>query len=84
MAHRLEQRQTQKVRARRRVFLWSRVGTIPILVMAMILPHIMKIPDKKIHFLGYTVHYLVASHGVVDLGHAGPVLGAGAEFYKMA
>jgi Cu+-exporting ATPase len=38
---RLLERQEQKVKARRNAFLWSLVGSLPILVVTMILPHVL-------------------------------------------
>ena len=38
---RIAQRQEEKLRKRKRAFLWSLVGTLPILILTMVLPHVL-------------------------------------------
>lgn len=82
---RYRQRQNDKVKTRRSAFLWAMVGTLPILTLTMILPHV--IPNLFGH---RRVEIPVLNHeldleALVLLLLATPVqFLCGWEFYKMA
>jgi Cu+-exporting ATPase len=86
----LQDRQERKVRARRNAFCGSLLGTVPILTLTMILPHLpdrFSIPFLQHHFelWGLGHNYTFQVQAVLLWILATPVqFIAGWEFYKMA
>jgi P-type Cu+ transporter len=78
----LQQRQVDKVTAKRRAFFWSLLGTLPIFMLTMVLPHLSytELCDKKIKIGRYQLQL----EAVLLWGLATPVqFIAGWEFYRM-
>ena len=77
---RLQQRQEQKLSSRRRAFLWSCLGTLPIVLVTMILPHYHQ-QQHTLRALGRTWNV----QALVLWALATPVqFLAGWEFYRMS
>lgn len=81
---RMLQQQQKEVNNRRRAFIFSLVGTLPILVMTMILPHFSSLPFVR--WLQQTVvvlHHEFVLEALILWGLATPIqFGCGYPFYK--